>query len=78
MGKGKIGLYCYLTVDILIKVLQIFFFSIVAKTTERLKCLCFSFFLFFEGWGGEVTARHDYFTHFDSNQSKGGAKTGNT
>ena len=37
MGKGKTGLYCYLTVDILIKILQkcfLSFFSIVAMTTE--------------------------------------------
>ena len=44
MGKGKIGLYCYLTVDILIKVYRnVFFFSVIAKATdakatERLKC----------------------------------------
>ena len=37
--KGKMGLYCYLTVDILIKVFTemfSFFSSIVALATERL------------------------------------------
>ena len=36
MGKGEIDLYCYLTVDILIKVVQkcFLFFSVVAMATE--------------------------------------------
>ena len=39
MGIGKIGLHCYLTVDILIEVFTemfFFFFLIVAMATERL------------------------------------------
>ena len=49
MGKGKIGLYCYLTEDILIKVLQIFFFPIVAMATERLKCWLKAFIAIYLG-----------------------------
>ena len=41
--------------------------------------MCFFFFFFFfwgGGGGGGLTARQDYFTHFETSQSLGGAKTG--
>ena len=39
-------------------------------------CLFFVLFCFVVGGGGAFTARQDYFTHFEPNQSLGGAKMG--
>ena len=44
------GLYCYLTVDILLKFYRnVFFFPIVAMATERLKCWLKAFIAVYSG-----------------------------
>ena len=68
MGKGKIGLYCYLTVGIFKDVLQMFFFSIVAIATERLKSWLKASIAVYSG--GRVWPMGLWFFFYQSNFSR--------